>query len=116
MASLCIDSGQRGFAFTLQNQKEICVKFLHENAFVAILLPVTKRKHCLMCQDRIVADSYSLWSTYFAACSISAWHVPMLLKWLSLTTEEPSSTPMPRPRPLPLVPSRYHVPFHDSGN
>ena len=44
MASLCIDSGQRGFAFTLQNQEEICVKFLHENAFVAILLPVTKRK------------------------------------------------------------------------
>ena len=46
VVSLGIDSGQRGLALALQNQKEIGVKFFHENALVAILLPETKSKHC----------------------------------------------------------------------
>ena len=45
MASLGIDSGQRGLAVALQDPKEICVKLFHENAFVAILLPETRKKH-----------------------------------------------------------------------
>ena len=46
VVSLGIDSGQRGLALALQNQKEIGVKFLHENALVAVLLPEMKRNHC----------------------------------------------------------------------
>ena len=43
VASLGIDSGQRGLALALQDQKEIGVKFPHENALVAILLPATTK-------------------------------------------------------------------------
>ena len=45
MASLGIDSGQRRLAFAFQDPKKICVKILHENAFVAILLPETRKTH-----------------------------------------------------------------------
>ena len=65
-------------------------------------------------------STYPLCSTYFSLCSTSAWHVPMAPKWAWFTTVEPSprtpSPPRPLRPPLPLVASRYHVPFHYSGN
>ena len=71
VVSLGIDSGQRGLALALQNQKEIGVKFFHENALVAILFPETSVVKWWVCVLR-VADSYSLWRTYFSASSTSA--------------------------------------------